>query len=134
MGYRVIEELCEAQEANDHGNEDHEAEEEIDALHFLVELCIVVGIPPLGGGPTLPGMNPEFKHIVKHIGLAGNCLKMKPWKQTPHITDQTRYKACIITAAQSLRTRLESKFNLDEIYLLYFRKNQVNQFRQRSNY
>jgi len=132
MMWRVTEELQEAKEAAE--NSPHMFEELIDALHFLVELNIIVGLDP---------HNPYDRNLdysydddpVYHLGIAANCLKNKPWKNDFKETDEGKFLGHILDANTALLTVL-NYYGMDDedIYILYFKKNQVNQFRIRSNY
>ena len=135
MAYRVIEELTEADEAFRTGSKLHMYEEEIDALHFLVELNVVLG-QTLNSENALAEELPllEYWDVVYELGMAGNCLKMKPWKQDPMLTDERLYREHIDLATNNLINLLRRNFNDEEIYLLYYKKHEVNKFRQRSNY
>lgn len=73
--------------------------------------------------------------VVESLGLAMNCLKNKPWKQTHMLTDVGRFTNL---TAQSFfdYIRLLKLIGItpDDVYNLYFRKSEVNAFRQRSKY
>lgn len=130
----------------------HFFEELADALHFLVEASIISGylpelaqnqweqyhkvvkpsdLPPLEQGHVYG----QILQIVKHLGLAANTLKNKPWKQTQMPTDEARFMY-ELTVAWGHFIQLWMMFGVDiqEVYTLYCRKHQVNQFRQRSAY
>lgn len=132
LAYRVIEELAEAGEAHLDGNSNHRMEEEIDALHFMVELNVVLGLSFHDAPPPL--MDYAYFNVIYQLGLAGNCLKQKPWKQTHHLTDEHKYHTHIRGATQSLIYILRLNLTDDQIYAVYFRKNKVNEFRIRSLY
>jgi len=134
LAYRVIEELAEAQEAKDLNQEVHCIEEEIDALHFLVELNVVIKQSLVIN--SYSPYNPVISYwpIVYNLGLAGNCLKIKPWKQDPQLTDTTKYRAYINRATSELMETLRLNLSDKEIYKIYMKKNKVNQFRLRSKY
>lgn len=133
MSYRVIEELAEADEADRECNTEHYEEELIDALHFIVELNVILK-QPVCTDIICPDSPIEYWDITYELGMAGNCLKMKPWKQDPMLTDKKKYRKHVKYATMNMIGMLRRKFTDEEIYLLYFKKNQVNQFRQRSNY
>lgn len=79
--------------------------------------------------------NDLMVEFIQGIGMVCHLLKNKPWKQSQMLTDVAEYKdrftgiflnfiaLCIYTGMSA-----ESIFNL------YFRKSEVNKFRQRSNY
>ena len=143
MSWRVVEELTEATEACHHHNKDHEIEELIDALHFYTELMIVVDISTediLNGYGTTNNLMAsdvtEVYTIVYFLGLACNLLKNKPWKNTHLVTDKYRFDTYMIYGYQCL-LRLLYQAGLrqsKDLYLIYAKKNTVNQFRIRSNY
>ena len=159
MFWRFTEELGEAMDA--FVDPVHFHEELVDALHFLVEALILSDITPiqLTGAPfrgqdcldmayrsgTVMDkkwvLNPEhvsknFTFLITRISMAANCLKNKPWKQTQMITDEDEY-----------RRRMSQTFNQyirfvyvcgitepKDLHSMYFRKSEVNKFRQNSNY
>lgn len=138
FAWRMTEEFTEATEAFDHGD-DHYFEELIDGLHFLVELMILAGFYPskpielqygeIGTTPFIP------YNVIECVGRAMNCLKNKPWKQTHMLTDTDRFHGFLEEAWVAFLGLMRSEGILpSEIYQLYFRKAQVNSFRQRSNY
>jgi hypothetical protein len=136
--WRVTEELMESEEAHADGDHVHAREEAADALHFLTELCILSGMGCSDVaivGHRGDYFSDESMDVVYHLGMAANCLKNKPWKQTQMLTDIVRYRDNIIIAYQSMG-RVFSSLKVDEsgIFDFYFKKNKVNQFRQRSNY
>jgi len=124
----------------------HYSEEIIDALHFFIELCIIVGykasdfddISKYGINHNTLGYNDfEQRHwrFVESMTLAGNCLRNKKWKKSHVLTDRNKFKRYIDEALNNLLTIVKSVgLNDSDIYNLYFKKHQVNQFRQRSKY
>lgn len=73
--------------------------------------------------------------VAYHICISRNYLKNKPWKQTQELTDITRYSANVIMGLIKYLGYLNKMgFTPESLYILCFKKNQVNQFRQRSNY
>lgn len=73
--------------------------------------------------------------FIETIGCAMNCLKNKPWKTTQMETDVARF--CSITIEAFGRwVDYAYSIGMDDhlAYDLYFRKSNVNKFRQRSNY
>lgn len=179
FAWRMTEELIEAMEAFEaatYENDDSElkdkhlmhAEEEIvDALHFLVENLILVGIEPkelvdsathesYGGSDRLEtaylvngfliaenNMNGDRERSIADLvmmpiyrtGLAMNCLKNKPWKQTEILTDVPRFRGYMIEAFHGF-IQMCIWMGVDDQKLtdLYFKKAAVNSFRQRSKY
>lgn len=73
--------------------------------------------------------------ITEELGEAMNCLKMKPWKQTPQITDQDHYREELIDALHFfIELLILSGFTPEDVVGTYLQKANVNKFRQRSNY
>jgi hypothetical protein len=158
FAWRVTEELMEGLEAYHKHDSVHFKEELADALHFLTEMTILSGHQH--PGVSLEGMFIEaygaieviLEHetgnvsgvdltklftldVVYNLGLACNCLKNKPWKQTHMITDKLKYAGFIDQAwASFIRLCAFVGFTPESLYDMYFRKNKVNQFRQNSNY
>lgn len=151
FAWRVTEELAEAQEAFDEWEElmkeemgqdtnpyaeehyTHYLEELIDALHFLIELTIIAGYDK--NIVTDPSSCNESWDVVYQLGLMCNCLKNKPWKQTHMLTDRVKFEKYLKEAWRSMMGKfLNAELTHEDIYDLYFKKNAVNQFRQRSKY
>lgn len=73
--------------------------------------------------------------VVNKLADAMNCLKNKPWKQTQIFTDVDQYKERIqMTFSAFLMFCINSSISDDLLTDVYFRKSEVNRFRQRSNY
>ncbi len=73
--------------------------------------------------------------VTEELGEAMNCLKNKPWKETPMATDVQHYKEEIADALHFfVELCILSGIGPRELYELYMKKNVVNQFRQRSGY
>jgi NTP pyrophosphatase (non-canonical NTP hydrolase) len=160
--WRVTEEVGEALEALDAEDYDHFYEELADALHFLVEACILAGGLRSDIEFQKDGLVEIFNRVstdfnadglymltedgrryvyyramifIRDIGLVGNCLKNKPWKQTHILTDEDKFHKCLWTAFVSFIALCEiAGFTAEGLYNMYFRKNEVNKFRQRSGY
>ena len=144
--WRTTEELCESREAYILEHETHKIEELIDAVHFLTECFILVDMEPtidlkhMYEGCQKVGS--EFGSYVKHmgeciyfLGLVGNTLKNKKWKQTAVLTDKAKFFKYLDTAYFHLMACIIScGCNPHDIYNFYFKKAEVNTFRQRSNY
>ena len=146
--WRVVEELAECTEAIDKARNakmgsnlheletNHAIEEAIDALHFYTELLIMTEIQweKIMNFESRPVISPIIL-IIDQMGLACNCLKNKPWKQTHIITDEQRFFDHLIKGYIYLFNYLRSfSLSLEEIYVFYMKKSEVNKFRQRSNY
>ncbi len=73
--------------------------------------------------------------VTEEIGEAMNCLKNKPWKQTQMETDVLHYKEELADAFHFfVELCILSGINSEDLFNLYFRKSEVNKFRQRSKY
>jgi len=150
--WRVTEELAESMEAEINKDSLHQAEELSDALHFLVQLMLMSGIAWDDSLPIflIPGVQAEklylnipiksdiihnYWAVVYYLGLAGNCLKSKKWKQTPMLTDKDRYKDYLRWAFFSLLAIFKRlNYTFEEVYIIYYKKSAVNEFRQRTKY
>lgn len=152
--WRVSEEVAESYEAVidlESGTEDHvvqeihKNEELIDALHFLVELLILTGRDATWAREALKtyhfkgleGLSVQEAYLNIHywLGMVGNTLKMKPWKQDPVLTNQELFDENLAKSLAALFDTLEVN-GLDEeaVYDLYQKKNAVNKFRIASKY
>ena len=152
FAWRITEELAEAHEPG--ATQEHFLEELSDALHFYTELLLLVDI---GIDEVVPGCKGDhlkticnlfyaepkhlrgeniFSEVILHIGLAMNCLKQKPWKQTHILTDVSKFKKHLIHGYWGLILYIfaQDHIRAEDIYLIYFKKSEVNKFRQRSNY
>jgi hypothetical protein len=96
--------------------------------------------PFLSGGRTMHG---EFKlhaqvmlwRITYQLQIARNCLKNKPWKQTEMLTDNRLYKTHLVDAFyEFLKAMCYFGHTKESLFTIYFKKNQVNQFRISSKY
>jgi phosphoribosyl-ATP pyrophosphohydrolase len=161
--WRTTEEVAEALEAYDEENNLHVIEELADALHFLTEAAILSGIQAsdiLKGvehndtGDMLDDIvleNSPYRNIngydlkeqlelkalmfIKSLGLAANCLKNKPWKQTQMLVDVNKYKHLFINAYHAFFSiTWLMDMGASEVFDLYFRKSKVNDFRIDSKY
>ena len=153
FAWRVTEELAEAIEALEFAKTQaleepeiaeqamqHFREELADALHFLVELSIIAGYNEQIVIDTLPNgieilEEPHVWPTIYQLGLMCNCLKNKPWKQTQMLTDRPKFEQYLAsTWTEMLQLLLVAMGDYEQVYLFYFKKNAVNQFRQRSKY
>lgn len=143
--WRTSEELCESFEAYAmESNEVHTIEELIDGLHFFVELILLVGKDWQWAREQLDTATPilfdedksgNYWHVMYYLGMVGNTLKNKPWKQTEMPTDEEKFYSNLGKAFKALFICM-AEMGADEkvVFDYYVRKNQVNQFRQRSAY
>lgn len=146
MSWRAIEEVAEAYEAYEKGEEVHFLEELADALHFLIEKYLLCGFRPKHslewyfkmagtGAPNTDRMDSYVGQFCVACGLTCNCLKNKPWKRSQILTDTEKFKKLLEAEfGQFIILCSRAGFNPTTLYDMYMRKNQVNQFRQRSNY
>ena len=152
--WRTVEELTESQEAMyRHDDRDvarrHSLEELADSVHFIVEMLIFAGITAEQcciAGPGIP-MIPEVKslrrpdptpwfwNVVYALGIAGNFLRNKAWKVSQVPTDEGRFRAAALGSWKSMLDLWGALgCTQEDLYTYYFRKAEVNAFRQRSNY
>ena len=149
--YRISEELSESYETvvdpatkvfDDNGLELHAVEELADALHFYLELLIYVGIGPERLNNWYKDYEYKEIEIDKaylmaqfRIGMTGQQCHNKPWKSDMIRTDIKKFVECLRQLFYALLDVFRSQGANDAmIYDRYCRKNQVNQFRQKSNY
>lgn len=151
--WRITEELTEAVDATvEHGHIPiHTIEELADALHFLVEAYILSGFSATDWGPFCEGqcrlqkilinarVPKSLIHgaygVIHYVGCASNCLKQRPWKQTHQLTDQEKFRKYLGFAFSHLMSCfLLAGCNHEDIFAIYWKKSEVNRFRQRSNY
>jgi hypothetical protein len=134
----------------------HFYEEMIDALHFIVEAMITSGIVLENDQAWTKYLSERSRNvlvsdifqfrgqtqlriqileIITSLGLAANCLKNKPWKQTHMPTDVNRYKTFLMDTWKLFLLLWSSLgVGLKELYIIYAKKAEVNRFRQRSQY
>lgn len=156
--WRCTEELTEAAEAQlvHRHLTSHAREELADALHFLVEACLLAGITPqklchkvattddalieicrfMGTNLAIGRSFEEMCWSVTYdLGCASNCLKNRPWKKDQKLVDVDRFETYLKHAFhQMILLFVYVGMTPDEIFAMYFRKSEVNKFRQRSNY
>lgn len=148
--YRILEEIQESQQSILEpetsviidGKDIHRSEELADALHFYLELLIIWGIKPI----FLENAYKEYKYEEKslleaynygayRIGMVGDCLKNKSWKQDMIRTDINKLRNRLKLLFFAILDLFRVNGNTDEdIWDLYTKKNKVNLFRQGSNY
>lgn len=147
FAWRFTEEIGEATEALEihPGNRNHFYEEMIDALHFLVELCVLSDVTPGEIAEDLDSVEiivfkprevgSQVYMPIEELAKAMNCLKNKPWKQTHILTDTNKYQGHVVrTFELFINVLFEMGLGPENIYDIYFKKNEVNKFRQRSQY
>lgn len=147
FAWRITEELAEGWETKsidllddemaDDVNE-HYKEEIIDGLHFLVELTQIAGythafVVDIDTREDIKLVNPW--PIIYNLGLLCNTLKNKPWKQTQMLTDKNNFNKYLSEVWYWYLLLLKQEVGtLTDVYLYYFKKQEVNKFRQRSKY
>ncbi len=147
MTWRSMEEVAEALEAYEAGDDVHFYEELADALHFLVEKMLIVGFEPkhtlehyfnslhTSGQSRGRQLNSAVVGYLTAAGLSCNCLKNKPWKTSHMLTDTTKFMANIEHEWLSFIMLCKvAGFTPESLFNMYMRKNAVNQFRQNSGY
>lgn len=73
--------------------------------------------------------------IQYHLGVGRNYLKNKPWKQTGELSDERPYMESLMEGfIKMMGYHSMMGITPDGLYYLFFKKNQVNVFRQKSNY
>lgn len=150
--WRIIEEVGESLDAFQQNDFVHVNEELIDGLHFLVEMTILTGkdetflyseqmayhkdklydfylLCKIG----LP-VDTCVSRLVENLGMMANCFKNKPWKQSNMLTDIDGFYDRLYIVWVCYFNLLSVFLDADEICEVYFKKSQVNKFRQRSNY
>jgi len=94
----------------------------------------------LRGGRQLGNARRDFMKqflwdITYHLQIARNTLKNKPWKQTEMMTDVKQYEEAHKQAAASLfKFFYFAGFTPHSLYVIYYKKNKINQFRIKSKY
>lgn len=144
--WRTTEEIAESYEAYLDGHETHTIEELADALHFFTELLILAGFDAAWARTQLsrielstwtPETDVDQAYLKAHfwLGMVGNTLKNKPWKQTEMLTDEKKFEQMLSNSFCALISAFYVHgANDNVIHSFYTRKNEVNKFRQRSNY
>lgn len=149
--WRCTEELTEACEANRIHPElrNHVLEELADALHFLVEAHLLAGITPTHiidfKGYCKLGRLVEYSErdalehgcfeVIYWLGCASNCLKNRPWKNNHQLIDAGKFRRYLVkTLPLLISVFVGQGMDADEIFRMYWKKSEVNKFRQRSNY
>lgn len=158
FAWRVTEELTESFEAWQKHGDDYEVaqlhalEELADAMHFFVELCLFAGVtveqclnhmqhayPPVAQSGTVHAGERHsavaYWTVVYQLGIAMNFLKNKAWKTSHVPTDEGRFREALLIAFASLVQLWASLgYEMQDLHAFYFRKSEVNKFRQRSAY
>lgn len=141
--WQIVEELTEAMEAAEEPDEEHLAEELIDAFNFMLELYHLYGMtPPLDW--TLPKwaqiMNVEFWSadmlaLIGTIGMTANCLKNREWRQSQYLVDLVVFENRLKSIWTAFIVVLyHAGFSETQVKELWSLKYQVNLFRIKSKY
>jgi dimeric dUTPase (all-alpha-NTP-PPase superfamily) len=135
----------------------HFFEEIADAIHFLIEASIIANLDFIKlenlFKENIPGefsihysksildkiqvgeIEKKIAYIIFSLGLSANMLKNKPWKQTQMETDIIKFLESLLTTwAYFINLFLYLACSQKHIYVLYAKKNFVNQWRQKTNY
>lgn len=142
----------------------HAQEEVADSLHFICEMGILAGITindfweslklyemfmdPIAVDSLqrifntldIPGVTRSnilciSMEFVTKLGMTCHVLKNKPWKTTHMLTDIKLFKQRYFEAFRALcKLALIIGMDADDFCDMYFRKAEVNKFRQRSGY
>jgi len=141
----------------------HCDEEIADSLHFLTEFTILAGVSPdqiilsekkkdkLSSLYEKSSANLNYLitlhrrsyisicfrvgRFTESLAKTCNCLKNKPWKQTQMVTDVDYFRNNLVEAwTRFIQICISAKIPDQYLFELYFKKSEVNKFRQRSNY
>lgn len=73
--------------------------------------------------------------VTYHLNIARNFLKNKPWKQSQMMTNEEAYQEELVKAFICMMGAFyEMGIDDKNLYYIYFKKNRVNCFRQKSLY
>lgn len=87
---------------------------------------------PQGFASTKLGKVIQFLRL---LGMTCHTLKNKPWKQTQMLTDEKEFKNRMLdTFFAFVDICISFKLSSQDMFDLYFKKSEVNKFRQRSKY
>lgn len=135
--WRIVEELSEARQES---YQSHEYYVEVcDALHFLLELSVMTGVPPALIEDTWPtkfialnGVN-HIHGIINSLGMAGHSLKTRPWKRNQKPTDWKTFQQWVAAAWYSMCGFWSFQdYTPEQLLALYMEKHQENVGRQQS--
>jgi len=146
--WRITEEVGESLEASLIGEPLEKIYEELaDGLHFVAGLAVitnmkdpfikawnetVMGPQPRGG---ITSQHTYLYDLIASLGILGNTLKMKPWKQTQVLTDEVYFSQCLQNMITCfLRFCIVCNLTHHQLLDYYHRKSEVNLFRIRSKY
>lgn len=73
--------------------------------------------------------------VTYHLNIARNFLKNKPWKQSQMMSDEIRFQEQVVLGfIKMMGLYLVMGVLSPNLYYIYFKKNRINLFRQRSKY
>ncbi len=73
--------------------------------------------------------------ITHHLNIARNFLKNKPWKQSQVMTQELKYQSELVKAFIYFCGYLGwIGMGSNDVFYIYFKKNHINMFRQKSKY
>ena len=76
-----------------------------------------------------------MKHIYYQINIARNLLKNRPWKQTQVMSKELDYQEAVVKAfLMYLGFLAINGFTDSSMFELFYRKQQLNLWRQKSGY
>lgn len=80
-------------------------------------------------------MRKSLWDITYALNIARNCLKNKPWKQSGVMTNELLYQSLLVEAfVYMMGYYARLGINSEQLFYLYFKKNQINKFRIQSLY
>jgi len=146
----MVEELVEALDALEEGNDTKFLEEMSDALHFLTELWVLGDLdsssiesknfdspsPVDGEGTKVHEIRPQILDIIVSLGRAVWLLRNKSGKVSQVLTDIPHFTHHLQRTYDQFLNLLHNNYDMGmkDICLLYLRKSEVNKFRQKSQY
>ena len=105
-----------------------------DTLRGLYQVIMAV-YPPPPGLRSYPSLVTVTGLVTERLAISCNFLKNKPWKRTHMLTDKERFKDAVAdTWVHFILLAASAGLGPEDLYGLYFRKKQVNDFRIRSRY
>ena len=73
--------------------------------------------------------------VIEELEEGMNCLKNKPWKQTQMETDKEHFVEELADGFHFyIALLLSIDMSAEDLFQIYFKKSEVNKFRQRSRY
>lgn len=107
------------------------------AKDTLTNLFLVAGHKQEEGlAPNLKNFGQYVLGYIVSLGMMCHTLKNKPWKKTQVMTDVDLFKARYFDTFINLLVVSYWGLGMDayKLHQMYFKKSEVNKFRQRSNY